>query len=41
VASDLASFQAAADRGFDMIVANAPVLFTQAARQLVQGFHNR
>jgi 4-hydroxy-2-oxoheptanedioate aldolase len=38
VASDIASFRAAADRGFDMIVANAPVLLAQAAQHLVQGF---
>ena len=41
VAADAASCQIAVDRGFDMIVANAPVLLAQAARQFAEAFRTR
>ena len=41
VAGDVAGCKVAVDRGFDMIVANAPVLLAQAAKQFAQAFHER
>lgn len=41
VAGDAAGCQVAAARGFDMIVANAPVLLAQAAKQYVDAFRKK
>jgi 4-hydroxy-2-oxoheptanedioate aldolase len=40
VAPDAAGAKRAADRGFDMIVANAPVLLAQSARRMIEDFRS-
>lgn len=40
VAPDAAAAKKAAERGFDMIVANAPVLLAQSAKRMIDEFRN-